>query len=109
MAQKAVCLFEILLSQNLLRSDICTKYITSHSLDFCLSNELKNFKGKVALIDDIENQAGLVLVFLREREFHSREFHHLFGGPSESSPGQRATIRHCSLVRTQTPELLDPL
>lgn len=53
LAQKAVCLFEILLSQNLLRSDIRTKYITSHSLDFCLSNELKNFKGRVALIDDI--------------------------------------------------------
>lgn len=53
LAQKAVCLFQILLSQNLLRSDICTKYMTSHALDFCLVNELKNFKGKIALIDDI--------------------------------------------------------
>lgn len=53
LAQKAVCLFQILLSQNLLKNDICTKYITSHALDFCLVNELKHFKGKIALIDDI--------------------------------------------------------
>ena len=53
LAQKAVCLFQILLSQNLLRSDIHTKYMTNHALDFCLVNELKNFKGKIALVDDV--------------------------------------------------------
>lgn len=53
LAQKAVCLFQILLSQNLLKSSVRTRYVTSHALDFCLNHELKEFKGKIALIDDI--------------------------------------------------------
>lgn len=50
LAQKALCLFQILLDQNLLRDDIRTKYISSSALDF---KEICRFDGKIAIIDDI--------------------------------------------------------
>lgn len=50
LAQKAFCFFEVLIEQRLLRSDIQNKYISSAALDF---DALKDFSGKVAIVDDI--------------------------------------------------------
>jgi len=50
LAQKAFCFFEVLIEQHLIKSDIQNKYISSAALDF---DALKDFSGKVAVVDDI--------------------------------------------------------